>query len=121
VIEGNKLGRTIGYPTANLQVDDTEKLIPGDGVYAVEIAEETTPLDAPRPMKGMMNIGVRPTVDGTRRVIEVNIFNFDGDLYGKTLRIFIKKHLRGEVKFAGLDALKQQLAKDRENALAVLG
>jgi riboflavin kinase/FMN adenylyltransferase len=121
VIEGNKLGRTIGYPTANLQVDDTEKLIPGDGVYAVEIAEETTPLDAPRPMKGMMNIGVRPTVDGTRRVIEVNIFDFDGDLYGKTLRIFIKKHLRGEVKFAGLDALKQQLAKDRENALAVLG
>lgn len=68
-----------------------------------------------------MNIGIRPTVDGTRRVIEVNIFDFDGDLYGKTLRIFIKKHLRGEQKFAGLDALKQQLAKDRENAVAALG
>ncbi|HVU55500.1 MAG TPA: bifunctional riboflavin kinase/FAD synthetase [Puia sp.] len=121
VVEGNKLGRTIGYPTANLQVEDAEKLIPADGVYAVEIAEESAPLDSPRPMKGMMNIGVRPTVDGTRRVIEVNIFDFDGDLYGKTLRIFLKKHLRGEVKFAGLDALKQQLAKDRENALAALG
>lgn len=132
VIEGNKLGRTIGYPTANLQVDDTEKLIPGDGVYAVEIAEIASelrdagmntegPFDTPHPMKGMMNIGVRPTVDGTRRVIEVNIFDFEGDLYGRTLRIFIKKHLRGEVKFTGLDALKQQLAKDRENALVALG
>ena len=132
VIEGNKLGRTLGYPTANLQIDDTEKLIPGDGVYAVEVAEVASqlseegtstagPFDNPHPMKGMMNIGIRPTVDGTRRVIEVNIFDFDGDLYGKTLRIFIKKHLRGEQKFAGLDALKQQLGKDKENAVAALG
>jgi len=131
VIEGNKLGRTLCYPTVNLQIDNTEKMIPGDGVYAVEVAEVASqlseegtstagPFGNPHPMKGMMNIGIRPTVDGTRRVIEVNIFDFDGDLYGKTLRIFIKKHLRGEQKFAGLDALKQQLAKDRENAIAAL-
>jgi riboflavin kinase/FMN adenylyltransferase len=131
VIEGNKLGRTIGYPTANLRIEDPEKLIPGDGVYAVEAAEvadredDSTIVAAPgvssSHWKGMMNIGVRPTVDGTRRVIEVNIFDFNGDLYGKLLRIFVKKHLRGEQKFAGLDALKQQLAKDRENAVAALG
>jgi riboflavin kinase/FMN adenylyltransferase len=66
--------------------------------------------------KGMMNIGMRPTVDGTRRVIEVNIFDFNSDIYGKLLRIFVKKHLRGEQKFAGLDALKQQLAKDKTAA-----
>jgi riboflavin kinase/FMN adenylyltransferase len=132
VVEGNKLGRTIGYPTANLQVEDTEKLIPGDGVYAVEIGEvdsrfnedginTASPFDNLHRLKGMMNIGVRPTVDGSRRVIEVNIFDFDSDLYGKTLRIFIKKHLRGEQKFTGLDALKQQLSRDKENAIAVLG
>ncbi|MDO6434680.1 bifunctional riboflavin kinase/FAD synthetase [Flavitalea sp. BT771] len=123
VVEGNKLGRTIGYPTANLQVEDAEKLIPGDGVYAVEAAEipdwedDSTAAAAPgnsaTRWKGMMNIGMRPTVDGTRRVIEVNIFDFNSDIYGRLLRVFVKKHLRGEQKFAGLDALKQQLAKDK--------
>jgi riboflavin kinase/FMN adenylyltransferase len=127
VVEGNKLGRTIGYPTANLQIEDQEKLIPGNGVFAVEImempegsAEEVTNISGGSRRKGMMNIGTRPTVDGTRRVIEVNIFDFNGDLYGRQLRIFVKKHLRDEEKFAGLDALKQQLAKDRENAAAAL-
>jgi riboflavin kinase/FMN adenylyltransferase len=66
-------------------------------------------------MKGMMNIGVRPTVDGTKRMIEVNIFDFNDDIYGQTLRVFVKKHLREEQKFNGLDALKAQLAKDKEN------
>lgn len=113
VVEGNKLGRTLGYPTANLQVENPEKLLPGDGVYAVEleIGEE----DGIR-LKGMMNIGLRPTVDGTRRVIEVNIFDFNADLYGKILRVFLKKHLRGEQKFSGLEALKAQLALDKEAA-----
>ena len=130
VVEGNKLGRTIGYPTANLRMEDAEKLIPGDGVYAVEAAEipdwEEHSTTAPAPgagvprWKGMMNIGMRPTVDGTRRVIEVNIFDFNGDLYGRMLRVFVKKHLRGEQKFNGLDALKQQLAKDRDAAVAFL-
>jgi len=118
VVEGNKLGRTIGYPTANLEVEDPEKLIPGDGVYAVEIMEASE--GTSRRLKGMMNIGKRPTVDGTKRTIEVNIFDFNGDLYGKELTVFVKKYLRGEEKFSGLDALKAQLARDRENALAAL-
>lgn len=73
VIEGNKLGRTIGYPTANLSIAHPEKLIPGNGVYAVQVAIEGDG----RKMNGMMNIGIRPTVGGTHRVIEVNIFDFD--------------------------------------------
>jgi riboflavin kinase/FMN adenylyltransferase len=68
----------------------------------------------------MMNIGTRPTVDGTKRVIEVNIFDFGEDIYGATLRVYLKKYLRGEQKFNGLDALKEQLAKDRHNALHYL-
>ena len=118
VMEGNKLGRTIGYPTANLQVEDPEKLIPGDGVYAVEVME--MPEGTSGRLKGMMNIGKRPTVDGAKRTIEVNIFDFNKDLYGKELRVFVKKHLRSEQKFSGLEALKTQLATDRENALAAL-
>lgn len=113
VVEGNKLGRTIGYPTANLQIDHPEKLIPGNGVYVVE-AEI---VDHSR-LKGMMNIGVRPTVDGSKRMIEVNIFDFNDDIYGRTLRVFVKKYLRGEQKFSGLEALKEQLGRDRSEAEA---
>lgn len=112
VVEGNKLGRTIGYPTANLVIEDQEKLVPGNGVYAVTltIRENKTVL------KGMMNIGLRPTVDGTKRTIEVNIFDFDEDIYGQYMRVSIHSYLRGEVKFKGLDELKEQLAKDKVNA-----
>ena len=70
--------------------------------------------------KGMMNIGVRPTVDGTNRVIEVNIFDFDEEIYGLSIKITVKKWLRSEVKFSGLDALKVQLAKDKIQALEFL-
>ena len=113
VIQGNKLGRTIGYPTANLFIENENKLIPADGVYAVEVELEN------RKLMGMMNIGIRPTVDGKKRTIEVNIFNFDEDIYGKELRITLKKHLRSEIKFNGLDELKAQLAKDKEEAMAM--
>jgi riboflavin kinase/FMN adenylyltransferase len=131
VTEGNKLGRTIGYPTANIEVGHPEKLIPGDGVYAVdvEILEDGAALDSAaegdeallaggrRRWRGMMNIGVRPTVGGDgARTIEVNIFDFNESIYGRTLRIFVGRFLRGEQKFAGLDALKEQLARDREQA-----
>ena len=114
VIEGDKLGRTLGYPTANIQIETPEKLVPGNGVYAViaEVGQST--------YKAMMNIGMRPTVEGTKRRIEVNLFDFDQDLYGKTLRVYIKHYLRGEVKFNGLDALKAQLAIDKESALKLL-
>lgn len=122
VVEGNKLGRTIGYPTANLQIENPEKLLPGDGVYAVEleIVPDSGLAEDKARLQGMMNIGVRPTVDGARRVIEVNIFDFTGDLYGKVLRVFLKKYLRGEQKFSGLEALKAQLAQDKEQAESVL-
>ena len=110
VIEGNKLGRTIGYPTANLQIKDEHKLIPANGVYAVDVRL------GDRQLKGMMNIGVRPTVGGTHRLIEVNIFDFDEDIYGQILKVTLKKHLRNEIKFAGLEELKAQLGKDREEA-----
>jgi riboflavin kinase/FMN adenylyltransferase len=119
VIEGNKLGRTIGFPTANLQIEEDKKLIPGNGVYAVQVdlkktGEKTTSFN------GMMNIGVRPTVEGTLRMIEVNIFNFSEEIYGDRLTVHIKKRLRNEQKFNGLDELKGQLLKDSEQAKAVL-
>jgi riboflavin kinase / FMN adenylyltransferase len=117
VTAGNKLGRTIGYPTANLQVTDEKKLVPGNGVYAVTIEIETLKISN---LNGMMNIGVRPTINGTQRVIEVNIFDFDEDIYGEILTITLKKYLRSEVKFNGLDALKTQLALDKVAALDAL-
>ena len=128
VVQGNKLGRTIGYPTANLDPQTEDKLIPGNGVYAVlvEIIKGRAGKDASPSavnssyLKGMMNIGTRPTVDGTNRVIEVNIFDFDDDIYGATVRVYLKKYLRAEQKFNGLDALKEQLATDRINALDAL-
>lgn len=114
VIEGNKLGRTIGYPTANLRINDPYKLIPGDAVYAVDAAVSDEPGIR---LKGMMNIGYRPTVDGSKKMIEVNLFDFDGQIYGKTLKVFVKKYLRAEQRFSGLDALKEQLGVDRKEAL----
>jgi len=113
VVEGNKLGRTIGYPTANLQVTDAYKLLPADGVYAVDAIVDDEPENR---LKAMMNIGYRPTVDGTKKVIEVNIFNFNRTIYGKNLRVFVKRFLRGEQRFSGLEALKTQLGEDRQAA-----
>ncbi|MCW3087310.1 MAG: riboflavin biosynthesis protein RibF [Sediminibacterium sp.] len=116
VIEGNKLGRTIGYPTANLQISSDEKLVPGNGVYAVTLSIN----GSGEQYKGMMNIGVRPTVDGTKRVIEVHIFDFDKDIYGQTVRVQLHTYLRGETKFNGLEELKAQLARDKVAAIAAL-
>jgi riboflavin kinase / FMN adenylyltransferase len=133
VIEGNKLGRALGYPTANLRIEDADKLLPGNGVYAVDVAlkpggashDSVVAGNAPATgnrdwsgkKKGMLNIGVRPTVDGKTRMIEVNIFDFEEDIYGQTLRVHLKKYIRGEQKFNGLDALKEQLGKDKIVAL----
>jgi riboflavin kinase/FMN adenylyltransferase len=113
VIEGNKLGRAIGYPTANLEIKDSFKLIPGDAVYAVDVISD----DAPDYLlKGMMNIGYRPTVGSSKRIIEVNIFDFDRLIYGHTLKIFVKRFLRNEQRFSGLEELKEQLGEDRRRA-----
>lgn len=114
VVEGNQLGRTMGYPTANLHIENPEKLIPGNGVYAVEIKIGV------QLFKGMMNIGFRPTVDGSKIVIEANIFDFNRDIYYTVVRVYVKYFLRPEQKFNGLDALKAQLGKDKLEALSKL-
>lgn len=127
IVEGKKLGRTIGYPTANIQLADPEKLIPANGVYAVKASlvqyDQNNPAklmqESPL-MEGMMNIGVRPTVDGNSRTIEANLFDFNRDIYGETLRVYFHKRLRGEVKFDGLEALKAQLAVDKEESIRYL-
>jgi len=115
VIQGNQLGRTIGYPTANIDVADKHKLIPANGVYAVNVHANN------HIYKGMMNIGIRPTIGGVARVIEVNIFNFEGDLYGSKIKVDFIARLRNEQKFDGLDALKNQLANDKQKATELLG
>ncbi len=127
VIKGDQLGRTIGYPTANIQMNMEDKLVPGDGVYAVEtiIKENESTIDIDQALyhinyKGMMYIGSRPVVNGKRRVIEVNMFDFDAMIYGATLQVTLKKFIRGDMHFKNLDELKRQLGKDKENTLAVL-
>lgn len=117
VVRGNQLGRTIGYPTANLHINDEEKLIPANGVYAVKIKGVCSNHQA---LNGMMNIGIRPTVDGQKKVIEVNIFDFDQDIYEQYITVMVYEFIRGEVKFNGLDALKDQLNKDKISATAIL-
>lgn len=114
VVHGDKIGRTIGYPTANLKSTDEEKIVLGDGIYAVY-----TELDGIR-YKGMMSIGFRPTVNGKRRVVEVNIFDFEKEIYGQRIRVIVIKHLRNEVRFDGLEELKMALHQDKENSLACL-
>jgi riboflavin kinase/FMN adenylyltransferase len=117
VVRGNQLGRTIGYPTANLHINDEEKLIPANGVYAVKVKGDCTNHAI---VEGMMNIGIRPTVDGQKKVIEVHIFNFDQDIYEQYITVLVYEFIRGEVKFDGLDALKNQLHQDKINATAIL-
>lgn len=119
VVKGNQLGRTIGYPTANIEVQDKEKLIPGNGIYAVEVRHQPSPFKL-HSYHGMMSIGLNPTVNGTKRTIEVNIFDFDKDIYGGSVSVHVKYYLRAEEKFSGLDALKEQLLKDKEQSLKLL-
>lgn len=116
VIHGDKLGRKLGYPTANLKINDEEKIIPGNGIYAVYAQPE----GYSEKLKGMMSIGFRPTVDGKKRVVEVNIFDFDKEIYDQTLKVFVKKYLREEVKFNGLDELVKQIDQDKVDSLKVL-
>ncbi len=116
VVHGDKLGRKLGYPTANLKITDEEKIVPGNGIYAVYAQPE----GYTEKLKGMMSIGFRPTVDGKKRVVEVNIFDFDKEIYDQTLKVFVKKYLREEIKFDGLEALVKQIDRDKVNSLQVL-
>lgn len=114
VTKGEQLGRKIGYPTANVYVPEDYKLIPGDGVYAVQvqIAGETH--------DGMLNIGNRPTVSGRNKTIEVNLFNFDEDIYGLTVTVLFVDFLRRERKFDDLEHLKKQLDQDKQQVQTML-
>lgn len=115
VVGGYQVGRKIGFPTANLCVDDPDKLIPADGVYAVWVT-----VDGDTYM-GMLNIGVRPTIDnGSNRTIEVNILHFHSDIYDKFIRLTFVKRTRPELKFASIDELIAQLHKDAEETEAIL-
>jgi riboflavin kinase / FMN adenylyltransferase len=110
VIKGSQIGKQIGFPTANIHPDHPEKLIPADGVYAVRASIHDTWHE------GMMNIGLRPTVDGTHKTIEVHLFDFDREVYGDTITITFEKRLRDEQKFNSLEELKNQLTIDQKNA-----
>lgn len=114
VIHGDERGREIGFPTANLQPQHPDKIIPKNGIYAVQVRVDGVWY------KGMMNIGVRPTFDGTTKTLEVNIFDFDQSIYGKTIQVRFIKRIRDEQKFSGPDQLKSQLIQDKEEANKIL-
>ena len=108
VVAGNRLGRTIGFPTANMRLYEPLKLVPGRGVYMVDVQV------LGKTWRGMTNIGLRPTVGGTFTTIETHILDFDEDIYGLPLTLTFLRRLRDETHFPSLDALKAQLAKDRD-------
>lgn len=114
VVKGDKLGRLIGFPTANIDIDTHHKLIPADGIYAVSVLYES------QTFGGMLYIGYRPTVGGSQKSIEVNIFNFDKEIYGGALTISFLQMIRSDAKFNDLDDLKKQLHQDKADALKLL-
>ena len=115
VMAGNRLGRTIGFPTANMQVYEPLKLVPGNGVYFVKV--ETLG----RCLYGMCNIGCRPTVGtGNARTVETNIFGFDEDIYGLDMKVTFVQKIRDEIKFDSLETLRKQLELDRDTCLSLI-
>ncbi len=119
VTKGQQLGRTIGFPTANLQLP-SEKLLPRHGVYSVRVYSPS--LTSPTASQsGVMNIGMRPTVNGSTVTVEIHLLDWSGDLYGQTLTVSLEQFLRPEQKFTSLDALKSQIQADCEAARAFLG
>ncbi len=114
VVKGKQLGRTIGYPTANIQVAEDYKLIPEKGVYIAQSIMDN------KLVYGMMNIGFKPTVGGTVQTIEINFFDFDEDLYNQKITVEILQRIRAEQKFESLEALKNQLALDKETSLSFI-
>lgn len=113
VVSGKRLGTKIGYPTANIKIEEEYKLIPKDGVYAVSIEIDRNKY------VGMLNIGKRPTVDGFGRTIEVNIFDFDKEIYNHEIKLCFVDRLRDERKFENVETLKKQLYNDKENTLKI--
>jgi riboflavin kinase/FMN adenylyltransferase len=116
IVKGRRIGRMLGFPTANIKPDYPYKLIPGDGVYAVEVH-----IDKAR-LQGMLSIGKNPTVNpaSDTRSIEVNIFNFKKDIYGKEIEVVFRNRLRDEIKFDNIDQLARQMELDREQVIRLL-
>jgi riboflavin kinase/FMN adenylyltransferase len=112
---GEQVGRKLGFPTANLKIEEEKKLIPADGVYAIKVSVE----EGDHYFLGMLNIGVRPTFDGKKRTIEAHIFDFDKEIYGKKIRIFFHEMIRHERRFKNFEDLRAQLKKDKEKVLEV--
>lgn len=114
VVKGDQLGRKLGYPTANLAYTDPDKIHLGHGVYAVYVDVEG------EQKKGMLSIGTRPTLTASDERVEVNIFDFDREIYGKIIRVHVKQFLRNQEKYSSLEELVHQLHKDKADSLAVL-
>ena len=114
VVRGDQIGRTIGYPTANIVIGERYKLIPSDGIYAAKIKVKGIL------HKGMAYIGSRPTINGLTRNIEINIFDFDQEIYNEEVTLHFCNYVRGDIKFTSLDELKVQLAKDKIDVSALL-
>ena len=115
VVRGDQIGRQLGYPTANIMVEESYKLVPADGIFAVKVWVEG------EQYKGMGYIGHRPTISGMTRNIEVNIFDFHQDIYTQPIRMEFLHFVRGDIKFEGLEQLKAQLGKDKEAVLKLFG
>lgn len=111
VQQGKQLGRTIGFPTANIKIDEPYKMIPKNGVYIVKSTINN------KTVFGMMNIGTNPTVNGKTLTIEVHYLDFDADLYDRKIEIALLHYIRPEQKFASVDLLKQQLERDKKNSI----
>ena len=114
VVEGRMIGRTIGFPTANIKIADSLKLIPGIGVYAVKVQVDDVVY------KGMCNIGYNPTFANPNLSVEVNIFDFDQDIYGQNIKVIFENYIRSEVKFDNVQELIRQLGRDKELVLKKL-
>lgn len=123
VIKGDQLGRTLGFPTANLLIEENYKLIPNDGIYAVKVKirpNTASSNHADKIYKGMAYIGNRPTINGMSRNIEVNIFDFDQDIYREYISIEFLHFIRGDIRFDNIEALKIQITNDKKTALSFL-
>lgn len=115
VVKGKQLGRTIGFPTANINIEEDYKKIPKNGVYVVKTFINE------KEVFGMMNIGFNPTVNGEKKTIEVHLFDFDADIYGHKIEVSLLEYLREEQKFGSVELLKEQLSQDKKTALAFIG
>jgi riboflavin kinase/FMN adenylyltransferase len=117
VVQGNQIGRTIGFPTANIEVNDALKIVPAIGVYAVEIV-----LADQRKLEGMMNIGIRPTVTDSEEIkIEVFIFDFSEVIYDQRIKVYLLQRIRGEHRFQSLEVLRAQLQEDEKTVRSIFG